>query len=327
MKRILAFVLCFSLVFATVLTSAAVQVNASIYRIEMSDKMEIVADKLVNQAIDLIHRFLMVVRYPWTPKTDHQLDLSRFELTFDDEFDQGKIDPNKWGHYSQGERKGGYWDEGQSFVRDGKLIIRTEYKEDGKYGPGYYTDRLATRYSFNQKYGYFEARCKLPAAQGLWSAFWVTARIKDGMKAKEGTEIDVFESPLYYRGALGKENNLVTSNLHYGGYHLGHRYHNVTISKVTNPYTEFNTYGVEWTPDGEYIFYINGQETGRSSFGGGSQVEQYMILSTEIDGAGGQPSHGWSGVITKNPEGVIPVEFQVEYVRAYQYKGISDNKD
>ena len=283
------------------------------------EKMENVFDKFVNIMIDVIHRGIVVIRYPWTPKTDNEVDLSKFTPVFKEDFEGSRLNEKIWTHYRQGARKGGYWDKDQAFLRDGCFVIRSEYKEDGQFGAGYYTDRIDTRRKYLQKYGYFECRCILPAAQGLWSSFWLSSEnINDGVPGTQGTEIDVFESPLYYRGKYGLENNLVTSNLHYGGYELGHRYRNVTVAKADDPYHKFNTYGVEWNPDG-YIFYVNRVETGRSSFGGVSEVPEYMLLSTEIDGVDGKPFHGWSGIATKNTD-ELPAEFIVDYVHAYQYK-------
>ena len=284
----------------------------------MAGKSKIAFDKFINVLIDVIHRGITICRYPWTPKSENRLDLSKFTLTFEDDFDGETLDETKWGRWGQGLRKGGFWDREQSFLRDGCLVIKSEYKENGKYGKGFYTDRVDTMKKFEQRYGYFEARCKLPASTGLWSAFWIfTRNINDFVPGKQGTEIDVFESPLYYRVKEGRDTGLVTSNIHYGGYALGHRYKNVAVTKPNSPYTEFNTYGVEWNRDG-YIFYVNGVETGRSRFGGVSEVPQYMILSTEFDGVDGKPFYGWSGKATEDSP-MLPTEFQIDYVRAYQY--------
>ena len=308
-RRWIAVLLCFALLTSSFAMAACAEDGTN----EIKEKLENVFNKFVNIMIDVIHRFLVVLRYPWEPKTDSQIDLSRFTLVFEDEFDGKSINGKVWSHHRQGVRKGGYWDKDQASLRDGCLVIRSEYKEDGPYGAGFYTDRIDTRYGYLQKYGYFECRCILPAA------FWLSSEnIADGKPGTEGTEIDVFESPLYYRGRLGLENNLVTSNLHYGGYELGHRYHNVTVALANNPYTEFNTYGLEWNED-EYIFYINGRETGRSKFGGVSKVEEYMLLSTEFDGVDGVPFPGWSGNIVTPDAEDLPAEFIVDYVRAYQY--------
>lgn len=285
----------------------------------MAGKANLAFDKFINVLIDVIHRGITVYRNPAKAKpSGKKLDLSKFTLTFEEDFDGDTLDENKWGHWGQGKRKGGFWDCEQSSLRDGCLVIRSEYKADGKFGEGFYTDRVDTMKRFEQRYGYFECRCKLPASTGLWSAFWLfTRNIKDFVPGKQGTEIDVFESPLYYRVKEGKDKGFITSNIHYGGYALGHRYKNVTVTAPDEPYSKFNTYGVEWNPDG-YIFYVNGIETGRSRFGGVSEVPQYMILSTEFDGVDGKPFYGWSGKAEKDSP-MLPAEFVIDYVKAYQY--------
>ena len=52
--------------------------------------------------------------------------------------------------------------------------------------------------------------------------------------------------------------------------------------KGNDIYETYNTYGLEWT-DSEYIFYINGVETTRSSFSlGVSEVPEEVIVSLEL---------------------------------------------
>lgn len=270
--------------------------------------------RLVNYLILPIHELIVMFRRPWEPK-ENEVDLSRFELTFEDEF-EGETLSDTWWSYSDGVRKGGYWDREQAFLENGNLVIRTQYQENGRFGPGYYSWRATTKNTFEQAYGYFEVRCILPAAQGLWSAFWLTGEnVKTGVPATEASEIDIFESPLWLRH---REKGIVTQNIHYGGYETGHRYTNVAVAKANNPYEEYNTYGLEWTPE-EYIFYVNGKETGRSAFGGVCRNPLYLLLSVEVDGVGGKPSTGWSGLITENTEDALPADFVIDYVRVYQH--------
>ncbi len=279
-------------------------------------------DKFINISIDVIHRGIVVFREKKPYKSENRIDMSRFKLTFEDNFDGDSLDTTVWNHFRQGVRKGGFWDKGQTFLKDGNLIIRTEYKKDGTYGEGWYCNRIDTRHLFQQKYGYFECRCILPAAQGLWAAFWLsTEEIGDFVPGKKGTEIDVFEAPLWHRKLKNKDFEMITSNLHYGGYSAGHRYKNVAVAKADKPYKKYNTYGVEWNENG-YIFYVNGKETGRSRFGGVSKVPEYLLLSVEIDGVAGKPFHGWSGIITKNKADRFPADFIVDYVKVYQYNDI-----
>ncbi|MCR4615916.1 MAG: glycoside hydrolase family 16 protein [Clostridiales bacterium] len=322
----IALILCFSVICTT--PAAAVRdpsPREDGFTLELSEDAQTSFDKFINKLIDVVHRFIVIFRIPWNSSKKKTVDMSKFTLTFSDEFNGDKLDRSVWDSHSN-VRKGGYWHSSQAFVRDGNLVIRTEYKQNGAFGPGYYTGNVHTKYTFMQKYGYFECRCILPAAEGIWSAFWLfSPTIMDYVPGKQGTEIDIFESPMWYRGNRGLENGLVTSNLHYGGYDLGHRYKNVTVAKANNPYKEYNTYGMEWNEKG-YTFYVNGQKTGFSRFGGVSEVPEYVKLTVEVDGVDGKPYTGWSGLITANDPGAIPAEFLVDYVRVYQYNDILDNQ-
>lgn len=320
--------MCVTLLFTAIAPMAKINSSANNTTIEVPEKFQSTFDKFTNVLIDVVHRTLMVFRSPWEPVSTNTVDMSKFTLVFEDDFDGDELNSDIWNHYRQGVRKGGYWNEKQTFLRDGNLVIKTSYEKYGPEGAGYYCDRVDTRKAYRQKYGYFECRCILPAAQGLWSAFWLSNEdvSKDGEPGTSGTEIDVFESPLWYRGLHNSDNNMITSNLHCGGYGIKTKYKNVTISKAINPYTEYNTYGLEWNED-EYIFYINGVETGRSKFGGVSKAAEYIILSCEIDGVDGKPFYGWSGNIKNNKNGELPAEFVVDYVRAYQYNDLIEKSE
>ena len=271
--------------------------------------------------------------------SDKKIDMSKFTMTWHDEFDSDTIDPSKWGsEWWVVKRKGGYWHEDMARVENGDLIISAQYLSEplenryyekwhdsinfDEYGAGYYSTILTTRDKFEQCYGYFEVRCILPAATGLWSAFWM---MNEGVynvdnSGDDGTEVDVFESMNYKDHWWGADS--VVTGIHYDGYGEGH--HSDSIGKYfveNNPYEEYNTYGVEWNED-EYIFYINGCETGRLSTGGVSDNPEYLLLSVEVagkDGVADADRHG-TGKITHTPKKNWPFEFKIDYVRCYQYK-------
>ena len=279
--------------------------------------------RLANIVIALVNIFLLLINTRAVNLSKPGVDLTGYTLTFCDEFDGSAVDTDKWNTPAQnGIRKGGYWSMDQCRVEDGNLIIKTEYKPDGKYGAGWYTGSLLTTGTFEQAFGYYECRCILPKGQGLWSAFWIncagTGKVNG--TGELGSEIDVFESPFGYK--TGRDSWKVTSNIHYNGYELQTRYKNVVISALDNdPYENYNTYGVLWTED-EYIFYINGHEVGRTSYGGVSKVPEYIILSCEVDGAASVPTFGWSGDIRRNSAGQdFTAEFIVDYVRVYALAG------
>ncbi|NLX94238.1 MAG: glycoside hydrolase family 16 protein [Clostridiales bacterium] len=261
--------------------------------------------------------FLVVSDTPVTP-FGPALDLDKFELVWADEFDGDSVDRSNWsGHYTYGEsasvRRGGYFQQDMAFVSDGNLIIRTDYREDGLGGggPGYYSYGMDTGSHYEQLYGYFECRCILPKGVDLWAAFWM---INDGTfnedgSGEDGAEIDIFESPNWGKKKI---QDSVTHTIHFDGYGDAHQSEHQGAFYVNNPYEEYNTYGLEWNKD-EYIFYINGIESARTSFGV-SQNPEIMILSVEVNGENAVPSEAIQNNTT------YPADYVVDYVRAYQYK-------
>lgn len=266
------------------------------------------------------------------------VDMSKFTLVWSDEFNGDSLDKTKWGSsWWITERKGGYWHEDMVSVKDGNLIIKAQYMETplenryyenwhnqidfDEYKAGWYTADITTQGKYEQLYGYFEIRCILPAATGMWGAFWMMNDqvVNVDGSGQDGTEVDVFES-FYYKDYWWG-NDCITTGIIYDGY--GKEIQNASIGKVfieNDPYTEYNTYGVEWNKD-EYIFYINGVETGRLSAGGVSQNPEYLLLSCEFAGENGvqhSDRHG-TGKIELTPEKNWPAEFKVDYVRCYQY--------
>ena len=250
-----------------------------------------------------------------------KLDLDKFELTFEDNFDT-ELDRSVWsGHYQYGNttvsRKGSYWNQYLAETKDGNLVIPVVYLEEGMggEGAGWYSAGVDTDSDspngFSQKYGYFECRCILPKGADIWSAFWLmnSGVFDEDGSGRDGTEIDIFESDCY--GDFME--NAITSNLHFDGYGDAHQKHGATKFLLkNNPYEEFNTYGLEWN-ENEYIFYINGRETFRTDFGGVSQNEEYLILSVEMKGEDGMPSE-------RENVPAEGAEFIIDYVRVYQYK-------
>ncbi|MDD6146252.1 MAG: glycoside hydrolase family 16 protein [Oscillospiraceae bacterium] len=294
--------------------------------------------KIINLFISVVvlisSLFRVDLGYGMNP-TKKTVDLEGYELVWSDDFEGTELDRSKWNDNQNVDtlhwgavRNGGYWHKDLISVSDGNLHIRTKYLDEetaakygGDYKAGWYTGCVTT-YQSNPAdesnpdaflYGYFETRCILPAGEGLWSAFWMMnsgVYQVDG-SGKDGTEIDVFESFGYPEGERMTK-DCVSVNLHWDGYEEAHQSHHVGRYYAENPYTQYNTYGVKWTPE-EYIFYINGHECGRSSKGGVAQNPEYLILSVEIAGQNGE-AFG-RGDITKNTG---DVDFIVDYVRVYQ---------
>ena len=262
-----------------------------------------------------------VLDTPVTPYKD-SIDMNRFELVWEDEFDNG-FDTTMWqGHYVYGAndtqpRDTAYWNRDQvSFTEDGCMKITVEYKEDGPAGPNYYSYGMETNPNkhydagyegYEQLYGYFEIRCILPKGKGINPAFWL---LTDGMwddntdGGVTGAEVDVLETNTKY-DPFDPTFNSVYHTIHVDSYEEEHKAEIAGLFYADNPYEEFNTYGVEWNSE-EYIFYINGVETARTSFGGICEVPLYLIISVGVDEN-----------IVKNEH--LPASMVVDYVRCYQY--------
>lgn len=253
---------------------------------------------------------MLLFGFAVTPR-GQELDLTDYSLVFYDEFEGNELDTTVWRTRGNGPRRSGFNAASQVTIRDGNLVITGEYLEDGEYGEGWYTG--AVRLIEEYKHGYFEIKCICNKDQGFWSAFWIqakspyTASISQG--GVGGAEIDIFEAFGY--GEFGMHDS-VTQTIHCAGVdgvQEGFQSANLGKFKGNDIYNQYNTYGLEWTED-EYIFYINGVETTRSTFGNGvSQVLEEVIVSLEIP----------EDIETKgfDPE-TYKTEFIVDYVKIYQ---------
>ena len=252
---------------------------------------------------------MLILGTPLTPRGE-ELDLTGYELVFEDEFEGDELDLSVWDHRGEGSRRGGANSRSQVDVRDGNLVITGEYLEDGAYGAGWYTAAIKLKERYKQ--GYFEIKCKVNKSQGYWSAFWIqadgpyTASISKG--GVGGAELDIFESA--YDDTLGIYH--VTHAIHCAGVdgvQEGFQSCNLGGFYANDPTEEYNTYGLKWTED-EYIFYINGVESIRSTFGNGvSEVPEDVIVSLEI------PEIDTLNELDKD---TFKTEFVVDYVRIYQ---------
>ena len=273
-------------------------------------------DKIISLFLSVVAGIFGLFHIPYYA-VGEKVDMDKFELVWSDEFDGESVDWDKWtGHYAwetNTDRKGSVWNKKMAAVKDGHLIISTKYYENGLDGghAGFYNYGMDTSDSYRQTYGYFECRCILPRGHSLWGAFWLYCEgvCDTADKGKNGAEIDVFESQYYDT----RKPNTVSANLHIDGYEEAHKQLGAKKYLVKgDPYSEFNTYGVEWNSDG-YTFYINGQKSFSTDWGGPSEVPEFLILSVEISGE--------NGIAAKDAlEGIDSSEFVVDYVRAYQYK-------
>jgi len=245
--------------------------------------------------------------------------------TLDDEFDGTTLDQTLWDVYGAN-----YWDKQSHWSKDDVLlgggVVRLRYeKKTGfnnddptqaqtNYAAGY----LHTYNKWAQRYGYFEARMKLPKAPGLWPAFWmmpdrgaaVGPQWKRQDTANGGMEFDIMEHLTRWGS------NRYNIAMHYDGYDKDHK--SIGADKIyVQPDKEgFITCGLLWTP-GSAIYYCNGQEVARWEDPRISNVPSILMFTL--------PMGGWDNNSLDDAQ--LPAEFVVDYVRVWQRKDLASAAD
>lgn len=249
---------------------------------------------------------------------EKQTVVTKFDLVMEDNFDvNGAPNPSIWAYdIGRGANNNGwgnnelqyYTDSSDNVVvQNGYLIITAKQQALG--GASYTSARLKTKNLFEQKYGRFEARIKLPLGQGLWPAFWMLGSNIDEVGWPQCGEIDIMEY-------LGNNPTQILGTLHGPGFSGGEsisKKYSLTNSRFDN---EFHVFGVEWTEN--YInWYVDdvlyNQITRKQvEDEGGEWVFDnsfFMILNMAVGGnLPGSP----------NSSTTFPQRMLVDYVRVYQ---------
>lgn len=229
-------------------------------------------------------------------------DKPGYTLTFHDEFDAGSLDTTAWKRrYKWGEAV--INNELQAYVDDAFSVSNGRLSISGKHVSGAYAGQTLDYTSgvicsvHEQKYGYFEARLKMPKGKGLWPAFWLL-----GAVGTQGVnEIDIHE-------LLGHEPNKVYMTVHWGpSYDQGHESDG---SEFTGPdfSADFHTFGLSWTSS-QIVWTVDGVERKTYSGPGVPNVDMYVILNLAIGG-------NWPGA--PDASTAFPATYEVDYVRTYQ---------
>jgi beta-glucanase (GH16 family) len=217
-----------------------------------------------------------------------------WKLAFNDEFDGTTLDESKWAIPEEHVRRDGWWSP-KAISLDGEGNLAISALKDGE---RYLDGCVRTRGKYEHAFGYYVARVKLQQQPGHWSAFWLYNDCvgKIGDEGRDGTEIDIYEKPWL--------DDRVQHALHWDGYGPEHRSEG-KVAQVPGVMDGYHTFSLWWKPD-QYVFYVDGQETWRTSAGGVCQVPLYIKLSDEIG--------DWAGNIA---DAELPDAFLVDYVRVY----------
>ena len=143
---------------------------------------------------------------------------------------------------------------------------------------------ISTHEKFAQKYGYFEARIKIPSHEGTFPAFWLF----HNQRAWEGTqrtEIDIMEN-------LGHAPHYVYNSFHYfknvSAYYGGDANFikpspSGQIFTGTDYSRDYHVYAVEWSP-GTIKWFIDGEQVSSLSNGEADYEELYLMINLAMGG-------------------------------------------
>src|SRR5262245_13876424 len=194
--------------------------------------------------------------------------LRDWTLTWSDEFDGPAGTPPdaaKWvaetGGQGWGNQEREYYTaraENAALDGGGRLVItaRAEALDSPYhcwYGPCRYTSaRLKTQGRFEQAYGRFEARIRIPRGQGIWPAFWMLGNDIERVGWPRSGEIDVMEN-------IGREAAVVHGTMHGPGY-SGASGIGAPDSLATGSFADdYHVFAVEWA-SGEIRWLVDQKE-------------------------------------------------------------------
>lgn len=188
---------------------------------------------------------------------------------------------------------------------------------------------LTTYDKFTQKYGYFEARIKIPNHVGTFPAFWLHHQ-KRNDEGTHKTEIDIMENlghaPWYIYNSFHYFNNV---NAYYDGDAVsikprpeGQIYNGTDFSQ------DYHTYAVEWEP-GKVTWLIDGEKVSEVQDGAVDYEDLYLIMNLAIGGHWTNYPEN-SGGLGRDYNDFFPTQndlnnftnpaLEIDYVRVYKRK-------
>ncbi len=169
-----------------------------------------------------------------------------YQLGWADEFDGNALNPEQW-IYRTGER---YWSTqlpDNVAVHDGYLWLAGKKEKSGK--SDYTAGGVISKRVF--RYGYYEARFKVPPKAGWHTSFWMMHHAAANATARPGSrqEIDVCENDSVTPKLYG-------ANLHeWAPQHFGRGHRNVRTPDLA---ADFHVWGCEFTPE-KVTYYFDGR--------------------------------------------------------------------
>ncbi len=239
-------------------------------------------------------------------------------LVWADEFDGTTLDLTKWTPQigdgcdinlcGWGNNELEYYRAENAVVSNGtlKIIAKSE-----RFGNRNYTSaRLRSINKGDWTYGRFEARMKLPTAQGMWPAFWMLPTDEAYGGWPRSGEIDIME-------LVGKEPDRSHGTIHYGNPWPNNLSQSAAYQLNSGAFNDdFHTFAIEWEAGvirwyvDDYLF-LTKVTSDLAPFTWPFDKRFHFLLNLAVGG-------NWPG----NPNGgtTFPQTMEIDYVRVYNGK-------
>jgi beta-glucanase (GH16 family) len=257
---------------------------------------------------------------------------AKWKIIFEDKFDGNALNRSTWFTryiYNKGKQdhlndeQQRFRDGGHHVQSDGTLkLVATKVHDDGR-RDAYESGMIRSRMTF--RYGYVEARIKVPSGRGLWSSFWLNSDYGPKGRLNWPPEIDIFEyvvngttelpNYLHSNVAVGKS-KAQGGEILYADPDFNKRW---TYYKAPQDLSkDWHVFGMLWEPD-KVTTYLDGKKLFTKAYkwvyNDGVEAGPAHIL---FDLAIGGKWAGRNGI----DDSLFPAKLEVDYIRVCQRSDI-----
>lgn len=256
-----------------------------------------------------------------------------YALVFNDEFNGAALNRSKWftrfifgsetGDHLNDEKEC-YTDNNTHLEHDG--VLRLVAKRGASCsGSGMDYESGMIRSDWTARYGFFEARVRMPSGLGVWPAFWLNSDVAETGRLNWPPEIDIFE--FVNNGRDDRVNTIHIAASSNPGEPVGYSYVNRNFVLAHRDYrAPFNfdegwhTIGTEWTAT-TLSTYVDGLLVAKQAFkwryrDGALAGPAHILFNLAIGGA-------WAGRYGIDGS-AFPQALEIDWVRVYQREPTSE---
>lgn len=235
-------------------------------------------------------------------------------LVWSDEFDAVELNEADWNYQLGDGCDIGLCDwgngEAQFYQRENVSLegglLKLEARLESVGGSIYTSARINSKGKQDFRFGYLEARIKLPVGGGLWPAFWMLSTNEEYGGWPRSGEIDIMEW-------VGNKPEEVFGTIHYGQDFPNNSFTGVTLSRTLSNFSDdFHTYAVTWT-NSEITWLVDGYVYGSKTRADVAPLlwpfdkDFHFLLNVAVGGTLG-------GTVDNT---ALPATMEVDYVRVY----------